>query len=417
MNETILEPKNQSPVRHYKAVYLVFLLVIVFFLGVQFGSGRLPVPEPVAKVFLEKNRETAPREVDWQILWDTISEINEKFVNRPADLEKILHGAVSGAVGALGDPYSVFLPPKEAEEFNNELRGNFEGIGAEIAIKNQQLVIVSPLDNSPAIKAGVKAGDYIQKIDGEDTAPFTLEQAVAKIRGPKGSIVTLTILHKSLTKPVEIKITRDKIEVLSLSSEIKEKDGKRIGYIKMRRFGEETDGELQKIVSDLLLQNVQGVILDLRNNPGGYLDVAVDVASHWVDEGQVVVIQKFGDSTEEIYKAKGQNEFKNIPSAVLINGGSASASEIVAGALKDHGLAKIIGEKSFGKGSVQELLDLRGDVKLKLTVAKWLTPSGHDLSGDGLEPDEKVEFKDEDFQADRDPQLDKALEILSASGG
>lgn len=407
-----INPGGYNP-NKYKKIYIGFLLVIVFFLGMQFGKADLETPKDIIKIFTESGRESAPRGVNWTLLWDTIETINQKYVDRPADLQQILYGAVSGAVAALGDPYSVFLPPKEAEDFKQELKGNFEGIGAEIAIKNQQLVVVTPLEDSPAIKAGLRAGDFLIKIDGADSQGLTLEEAVNKIRGPAGTQVALTIFRRGETKTRDITITRAKIEVRSLSYEIREVNGKQIGILKLRRFGEETQGQMESAVNEFLLKEVDGAVLDVRNNPGGFLETAVQVASNWLAEGQVVVIQKFGDNTENKFEAKGSNRLKGIPTVVLINGGSASASEIVAGALRDHGIAKLVGEKSFGKGSVQELIDLRDKAQLKLTIAKWLTPAGHDLNKDGLEPDEKVELTDEDFNSDRDPQLDRAVELLT----
>lgn len=405
------EPKNQ-PGRKFRKYYVVIVLVVLaFFLGLQFGrSGQRLIPKNFN--FIELSRDKATKDVDWQLLWDTLDQINQKFVDRPADKQKILYGAVQGAVAALGDPYSIFFPPKEAEDFHNELKGKFDGIGAEIGMKNQQLVVITPLDGSPAIKAGIKAGDLIYKIDGKETLGLSVEDAVNKIRGAAGTKVMLTVFHKGQTKPVDISITRAKIEVKSVSKEIKAVGGKKLGYIKMRRFGEDTEGLFDRAVTDFLVSNIQGLILDLRNNPGGYLDTAVTLAGNWVPAGQTVVIQRFGQGNEETYAAKGPTRLSGIPTIVLINGGSASASEILAGALHDHGLAKLVGEKSFGKGSVQELITLRDKADLKLTIAKWLTPSGHDLNKEGIEPDIKVELKEEDFQNDRDPQLDKAIEML-----
>jgi len=320
---------------------------------------------------------------------------------------------VAGAVAGLGDPYSVFFPPKDAQEFQNELSGQFEGIGAEVAIKNQELVVVTPLDDSPALKAGLKAGDFIYKIDGTATAGLSVEEAVAKIRGTAGTKVILTIVRKGQDKPIEVPIVRAQIEVKSVSYEIKEVNGKKIGYLKISRFGDDTEGLFNQAVSDFLVKNVNGIAVDLRNNPGGYLDTAVALAGNWVEEGKTVVIQRYGDGTEDTHKSKGPARLSGIPTVVLINGGSASASEILSGALHDHNLAQLVGEKSFGKGSVQELIDLRDNAELKITVAKWLTPNGHDLNKDGLEPDVKVELTDADFQADKDPQLDKAFEVLT----
>lgn len=393
---------------------ILILAVAIFYAGLAIGRNEINVPDnQVTRIFIPKNQDQGPKDVDWQLLWDAIEKINEKYVNRPADLQKILYGAVSGAVAALEDPYSVFFPPKEAEEFRNELAGTLEGIGAEIAIKNQLLTVVAPLEDSPAEKAGIKAGDFIHKIDGVETTGIKVEEAVTKIRGKAGTKVKLTVYHKGETAPTDIEITRAKIEVKSIESEIKEVNGKKIGVVKLRRFGEESGDVMQSIVSDFLVENVKGVILDVRNDPGGYLETAVDVASNWVPKGKVVVIQKFGDGQEQTFESDREPRLAGMPTVVLMNGGSASASEIVAGALKDHGKAKLVGEKSFGKGSVQEVIDLRGDSDLKLTIAKWLTPNGHDLNKDGLEPDEKVELKEEDFQADRDPQMDKALELLT----
>ena len=260
-----------QPPRNYKKIYIGFLLAIAFFLGMQFGRTDIQSPQDIIKIFTESGREGAPKGVDWFLLWDTIETINQKFVDRPADLQQILYGAVAGAVAALQDPYSVFLPPKEAESFAQELKGNFDGIGAEIAIKNQQLVVVTPLEDSPAIKAGLRAGDFIVKIDGTDSHGLTLEEAVGKIRGPAGTQVTLTIFRKGDTKTRDVTISRAKIEVRSLSYEIREVEGKKIGILKLRRFGEETQGQMESAINEFLLRGVNGIILDERNNPGGYL--------------------------------------------------------------------------------------------------------------------------------------------------
>ena len=405
------ENPNSPKMSSSNKLFVLLFVILVFFAGVQVGRSDSKFSRALP-IFVDGNRENAPGQVDWQILWDAIDKINQRYLDKPVDMTKLLYGAVSGAVASLDDPYSLFLPPKEAEEFGNELRGSLEGIGAEIAIKNQQLIVVAPIDDSPAMNAGMKAGDYIAQVDGEDTFGMTLEQAVGKIRGPAGTKVMLTVFHKGQSEPVEIAITRARIQVKSVSYETQDLEGKKIGILKLRRFGEETQGELDKAISEFLVKNVKGVILDLRNNPGGYLETSVAVASNWVPSGATVVIQKSSDGSEQIYEAEGANRLGGMPTIVLINGGSASASEIVAGALRDHGLAKLVGEKSFGKGSVQELIELQAGAELKLTIAKWLTPNGHDLNKDGLEPDEKVELTDEDFQNDRDPQMDKALEVL-----
>lgn len=395
-----------------KFVWIVAVL-LAFFVGWQYGHSGYELKVESVKSFVERNREQAPREVNWDLLWNTISRINEKYVNRPADLQKILYGAVEGAVNSLDDPYSVFLAPKQAEDFKNELLGTLEGIGAEIAIKNDRLVVVTPLDGSPAIRAGLRPGDFIFKVDEHETTELSLEEAVNKIRGPAGTKVMLTVFHKGQTKPAEVSIIRARIEVKSVEAEIKTVGARKIGYIKLRRFGEDTRGTLDKIISDFLVRDVDGLIFDVRNNPGGFLETAVEVASNWVKEGEPVVIQKFGDGSEDVFRAEGQPRLAGVPTIVLINGGSASASEIVAGALRDYGIAKLVGEKSFGKGSVQELISLQNKAQLKLTIAKWLTPNGHDLNKEGLEPDIKIELKEEDFTEAKDPQLDQAIEELT----
>ncbi|MBI4050003.1 MAG: S41 family peptidase [Candidatus Doudnabacteria bacterium] len=396
-----------------KKKFIVIVIVIVFVAGWYLGqSGFALTRTDSGGVVLEQNRDRAPKNVDWQLLWEAIDRINEKYVDRPADPQKLLYGAVSGAVSSLDDPYSVFLEPKDAEDFQAELKGSFDGIGAEIAMKNEQLVVVAPLDGSPAQKAGVRAGDIILKVDDQETADFTLEEAVNRIRGPAGTTVTLSVLHPKATRALEIKITRAKIEVKSADYSIREYKGKKLGYLRLRRFGEDTQGIVESAIAAFLTANVSGVILDVRNNPGGYLESAVEVAGNWVEKGRTVVIQHYGDGTEQRYDSSGGSRLRRIKTVVLQNGGSASASEIVAGALKDYNLATLVGEKSFGKGSVQELVSLRGGADIKITVAKWLTPDGHDLNREGIEPDVKIGLSDEDFNANRDPQLDRALEIL-----
>ena len=412
------EPKPASPSQggpkkeKRKYVLVVTLVLVAFLIGLQVGGQGLAT-NGAAKTFVESNRDFGPVGVDWNLLWNAIGQINEKFVDRPVDMQEILYGAVRGAVGSLGDPYSAFLPPQEATDFEDELKGNLEGIGAEIAIKNDRLTVVAPLDGTPAERAGIKAGDFIYKVNGEETANFSLQEAVSKIRGPAGTSVNLTVFHPGDTEATEIEIFRARIVVRSLEAEVREVRGRKLGYIKMRRFGDDSNGVLANAISNFLRNNIQGVVLDLRNNPGGFLETAVSISSNWVSEGDTVLIQRFGDGTEDVFKAKGLSRLQGIPTVVLINGGSASASEIVAGALRDHHHATLVGEKSFGKGSVQELVKLQDGADLKITIAKWLTPNGQDLNKEGLEPDVVVELTDEDFNEDLDPQLEKAYDLLA----
>ncbi|MCL5435642.1 MAG: S41 family peptidase, partial [Patescibacteria group bacterium] len=300
------------------------------------------------------NQDKGPQILDWQILWNAMDTINKKYVDRPIDQQSLLYGAVSGMVASLGDPYTVFFTPAKSQEFQQDLKGEFSGIGAEIGMRSGQLVIISPLEGSPAEAAGLKPLDAILEVDGKSAAGLTTDDAVNQIRGPKGSTVNLTIGREGETEPRKFSIVRDTIVIKSVATDIKEVDGKKIGVIELRRFGEDTKGDLDAAITKLLNENIKGVILDLRSNPGGYITAAVQVASNWLKDGDVVVYEQDGDGTKTPYNASGVPRLAGLPTAVLTNEGSASASEIVAGALHDHGLAALIGKKTFGQGSVQE---------------------------------------------------------------
>lgn len=392
-------------------------LVAVFGLGFAAGQGS-KIGSNSGTINI--NKGDVSNNADYSLLWDALDELNSKFVDRPLDQQKLLYGAISGLVSATGDPYTTFFDPQQAEQFQEELNGSFDGIGAEIGVKDSQIVIIAPLDETPAQKAGLQPGDAILSINNESTSGLSVEQAVSKIRGKAGTEVTLTVLHEKQNKPTEIKITRARIEIKSVKLESKEVDGstaaggtsKKIAWLKVARFGEDTKSLFDHSVDVILAGNYSGVILDLRNNPGGYLDVSVNLASNWVENGKVVVKEKGYSNREKDYKAEGLARLKGIKTIVLVNEGSASASEIVAGALQDYKLATLVGEKTFGKGSVQELSELKGKSELKITVAKWFTPNGRGIDKTGLEPDVKVEMTIDDYNNKKDPQMDKALELL-----
>ena len=392
---------------------IVVLLAGVFYGGFWFGKGSKPSVERVQGIF---NKESGkPADVDFSLFWDSWAKIQEKYVNRAnLNYQEMVYGAISGMIKSLNDPYSVFMPPPEAKKFSEDVKGSFEGIGAEIGIRGGVLTIVAPLEASPAQKAGLLAGDKILKIDDAITSDLALDEAVSKIRGAKGTQVTLTIVRDSWKESKEIKITRDTIKVPILKYEIKtiEPEGKKIAYVQLYQFTENASQEFRKTVDQILGSPAQGIILDLRNNPGGYLEVAVDIASWFLGQGELVVSEDYGNGKKNENKSYGYNKLGQYPLVVLINQGSASASEILAGALRDDRGIKLVGEKSFGKGSVQELEDLKGGSSLKMTVAKWLTPSGHSIMDEGLEPDVKVEQTADDIEAGRDPQLDKAMEMM-----
>src|SRR3989338_6230157 len=312
-------------------------------------------------------------------------------------------------VAAVGDPYTVFLPPEQQKSSKEELEGSFDGVGIQLGFdKDKRLVVIAPLDGTPAQKAGISAGDLILKIGSKSTFSMNLPEAVNLIRGPKGSEVTLTILTKGSQEPKEVKLTRETIVVKSVNLTIKQTtSGKDIAVIKLSRFGERTESEWTEVVSDLLAKSPDAIILDVRNNPGGFLDGAVFIDSEFLDGGDVV-LQENNQKQRFPYKVNREGKLLKLPLVVLINKGSASASEIVAGALQDRKRAKLVGEKSFGKGTIQEEEDLPGGVGIHITTARWLTPNGRWVNEiEGLDPDIKVEMpKSTDGATLEDPQMD-----------
>jgi len=377
----------------------VVLISIVF--GTGFFIGKLQVICPVCK----------PEEVDFSLFWETWNVLKEKFYQpEKFDTQKMTEGAISGMVKSLGDPYTSFFNPQETKEFFEEAQGTFEGIGIEIDKKKEELVVIAPLEGTPAKRAGIRAGDKILKIDDKETVDLSLEEAVKLIRGPKGTEVKLTISRGDWKEPKEFKISRALIKIPSLKWELKEDD---IVYLKLYQFFDRTGDDFRKSAIEILNSPAKKIILDLRNNPGGYLEVAREISGWFLKRGDIVVIEDFGPGKEKNeYKADGNEKFLDYPIVVLINQGSASASEILAGALRDNRNVLLIGEKSFGKGSIQELEELRGGSSLKITIANWLTPKGQLITDKGLEPDIKVEMSEEDYEQDRDPQLEKALEVI-----
>jgi carboxyl-terminal processing protease len=351
------------------------------------------------------------QDVNFSLYWEVWDALHEKYVDKDNISDKeLFYGSIEGMVRAIDDPYSVFMDPREAKKFQESLNEtSFEGIGAEISIRDDILTVVSPLEGTPADKAGLRPGDKILAIDGTSTANINLDEAVQKIRGKKGTEVVLTIARKSFQEPQDIPIVRGEIVVKSVKTEMKND----IFIIEITNFKNDTFGLFNQAVQEAVQKDPKGIILDMRNNPGGYLQGAVEVASEWIENGNVV-IEEFADKKRREYEAKGVARLKDFNTVVLINQGSASASEIVAGALQDHKEAVIMGEKSFGKGSVQSLQDFENNASVKITVAKWLTPSGDTIEEKGIEPDIKIEMTQEDYDQVKDPQLDKALELLKS---
>lgn len=395
--------RTRTKKKSHKTLHVILFALLMFIVGTSVGfTGR----DTLEKRMLQGDvqHENLPENLQYDEVETVYDSLRTNF-DGELRYEDLINGLKEGLVKASGDPYTEFLDEEEAISFEEDLNGKFTGIGAELGKDGQFVVIVSPLSGFPAEAAGLMPRDVIAEIDGENAYDISISEAVSKIRGEKGTNVKLTIVRNE-TERLEFEITRDEITIPSVEYEIREGS---IGYLKISRFGNDTTELARKAATEFINQNVTGVIVDVRGNPGGLLDAAVKVTSLWVEEGQVVVEQRQSGKTEATLRALGNAALGAVPTVVLIDEGSASASEILAGALRDHGKAKVIGEKSYGKGSVQKLIQFRDGSELKVTVARWFTPGGKNIDQEGIEPDEKVERTIEDFEAERDPQLDVAL--------
>ena len=416
--------------RKYFNFLTLVVFLLAFILGWQIGHRDYQVKwtnyAPIIKV--ENQQPPQNITVDFKLFWDTWNLVSRSYWNKKAiDPSKMFYGAIQGMVAAIGDPYTVFLPPQQQKNSKEDLGGSFNGVGIELGfneakppaggIKDKRLVVIAPLDGTPAKVAGIKPLDMIIKIDGQDATNMNLLDAVNLIRGPKGTGVTLTIFREGETNTRDIKLIRDTIIVKSVQLDFKNtKSGKKIAVIRLTRFGERTQDEWNDAVSQVLAAGPAGVLLDVRNNPGGFLEGAVFVLSEFLDGGDVV-LQENSQGQRSSYKVDRVGKLLKLPLAVLINKGSASASEIVAGALQDRKRATLVGEQSFGKGTIQNAEDLASGTGIHITVARWLTPLGRWVNDtNGLDPDVKVEIpKSVDNQpgdATADMQQEKALEIL-----
>ena len=389
---------------------VILLVALFFFLGIYMGFYNRPEIEKVTGL---SNKETQViTEADFSPFWKVWNTINEKYPRADETIDQgRVYGAISGLVDSLNDPYSVFFDPEETKSFEEEISGNFSGVGMEVGIKDRILTVIAPLKDTPAYRANIKSGDKILKIDQTSTSGLGIEKAVNLIKGEVGTTVVLTILREEERDPVEIKIVRDIIDIPTLDTELR-KDG--IFVIKLYSFSANSTSLFRKAMKKFVETGTDKLILDLRGNPGGYLDAAVDMSSWFLSGDKIIVTEDYGNNKEpEIYRSRGYNIFNDkLKFVILINDGSASASEIVAGAMQDHGRAKLVGEKSFGKGSVQEAIKITKDTILKITIAKWLTPNGNLITEQGLTPDYEVKVTKEDVEAKKDPQLEKAVELL-----
>jgi carboxyl-terminal processing protease len=394
-NQSHTEPIAKPPRRGIPIFAFCVSVVLALMVGVILGTRS---DELMPGLFKKKTDQLELASVQ-----ATYNTLKQRY-NGTLSTAKLVEGANRGLVDAAGDPYTVYMNKKEAEEFDKDLDGTFSGIGAELDKKDNKLVIVAPLDDSPALKAGVKAGDIVARVNDEDTSEWSIDKAISKIKGKAGTTIKLTIVRNDEVK--DISITRAVITDPSVKSEQKGD----IGIIRVSRFGNDTGSLVRKSAQTFKDANVKGVVLDLRGNGGGYLEAAQEVASVWLDNGAVVVTEK-GTHESQTDHASGDSILKGVPTIVLVDGGSASASEIVAGALKDNQVAKLVGEKTFGKGSVQKTFDLAKGAKVKVTIAKWYTPHGTSISKVGIEPDVTAAFG-ENSTRENDPQLNKALELL-----
>ncbi|MDO8569662.1 MAG: S41 family peptidase [bacterium] len=401
--------------RKHAALLIIGVIIAIGSFNLGFNSGEKSLSTAV--VGIENTAEGKPTNVDFAPFWKAWNLINEKYVPasttaKTVDSQEKVWGAIQGMTNSLGDPYTVFFPPVESELFESDIRGNFEGVGMEVVAKDGAITVIAPLKNSPASRAGIMAGDRIIKIDNKETANLSTEDAVGLIRGPRGTRVTLTIFRNGAKEPIEIEVVRDVIDIPTIDT--KELPGG-IFLIELYSFSAQSPNLFRAALREFILSNNDKLILDLRGNPGGYLEAAIDMASWFLPSSKVVVREDFGPSKDEkVYRSKGYDIFnEDLKFVILVDRGSASASEILAGALSEHGKATLVGDKTFGKGSVQELVNITSDTSLKVTIARWLTPNGASISQDGIEPKFLVKYSTADREADRDPQLDKAIEILT----
>lgn len=399
--ELELPPKPSAWARLSKAAAVLLLFLAGLFVGRYVVPAGEFSTQPLQFVAVKEGE----RELVFPTFWEAWDVLHNDFINKDKIEDKSLfYGAVSGLVNAAGDPYTVFSDPQTTKQFEENIEGSFSGIGIEIGMREGSITVIAPLEGSPAETAGVRSGDTVLAIDDKPIdSEETLDDVVNRIRGPKGSAVKLTVLHKDENAPAEVSIIRDTIHIESVKVETK--DG--VAHLRISSFNGDTAAQVKQAMSEAARAQIKGVIIDVRNNPGGFLESAVEIASVFLDPNTIVVSER-GDQNKE-YRSKGQPILKNVPVVALMNGGSASASEILAGALRDQRHALLIGEKSYGKGSVQEFKKLDDGSSLRVTVAKWFTPAGHSIDEAGLEPDVAVEDNRDTLG---DEQLDRAAKEL-----
>lgn len=375
------------------------------------AAAQFPQPTQTTGEQAPQSTATAPEDINalFSPFWEAWQIVHSHYVDQPVNDLELMRGAISGMLGALGDQHTSYMNPDEYKQANMPMNGEYEGIGAYVDTTGDYLTVVSPMPDSPAEKAGLKAGDKILKVDGDDMTGIDGSLVLRRVLGPAGSTVVLTILREGTDEPFDVEIIRAKIVLESVTYEMRD-DG--IAYVNLSTFGEDTTADLKAALRDVMEKNPKGLILDMRNNGGGYLNTAIEVVSQFVGSG-VVMYEEYGDGTRQTFEAIPGGLATKIPLVVLVNEGTASASEITAGAIQDYERGQLVGVTTYGKGSVQNWIALKDEQgAVRVTVARWLTPKERQIHEVGLEPDVVVELTPEDIEASRDPQLDKAVEIL-----
>lgn len=407
MNEKTVPPLKKKT-RKYFTVYILVVVILGSFAGGVF-AGR---DQQTAQAQIQNQESDQIASADFSLFWNVLEEVNSKFVGRPLDQQEAIYGAVKGMVQSTNDPYSQFLDPEETKIFNSQIEGKFEGIGAEIGMRNGVLTIIAPLSESPAEKAGLQPQDIVLKIDDESTEGLSVDEAVQKIRGEKGSVVKLEVYRESSQETLNIEITRDTIQIESVKLEILDNN---IALVRITSFSGDTVSRMNEVANQIEERNVNGIIIDVRNNPGGLLDVGINITSLFVNHDDVILIEDQGNGDQKEFKAARNNKLNDKPVVVLMNEGSASASEILAGALRDLRNVPLIGSTSYGKGSVQDyefinVPNVDDPASLRITIARWLTPNGTSIEGNGLTPSTEVT---DNPDTEEDEVILKALEELA----
>lgn len=399
-----------------KFITLIVPAIFIFLLG--FFSGRVYLPEEAKVKNVVNKNSSEVASVDFDTFWKAWNIINEKYVpTNGTSTEKVsdqarIWGAIKGMTDSLGDPYTTFFPPVESKHFEEEISGNFEGVGMEVGIRDSILTVIAPLKGTPAYRAGIKSGDKIVKIGETLTTKMSADEAVKLIRGKKGTVVKFTVIRDGVEEPIEISVIRDVIDIPTIDTEIKDN----VFIIHLYNFSAISANLFRESMREFVESGKSKMIIDVRGNPGGYLEAAIDMASWFLPAGKTVVKEDFRDEKDaQVYRSKGYNIFSDqLKLIVLVDGGSASASEILAGALQENGRATVLGTQSFGKGSVQELIKITDETSLKVTIAKWLTPEGHSISNGGITPDVVVKFDPEQYKNGLDTQIQEAIKILNS---